>query len=294
MKKINALSIKNYFKTKREETSVVRWIIFIVFLIYAFVMVYALTWAVLASLKTHVEFILNPNGMPQQWALKNYLEAFEILTASGNNLFVMIFNSLWITFLSSLISLTVCTMSAYIMAKYEFIGKKVILFIIFTAMMVPLYGSTATLFKLIYQLGIYDSPLFLIKSASGLGTIFFILRSYFMTLPNEYMESAQIDGAGDLRIFIQIMVPMAVPSIMSLMLIMFVSGWNDYMTPIMYLPSYPTLASGLYVYEQIAKFNMNKPVYFSGVIMCAIVPLVIFAVFREKFMTNISIGGLKG
>ncbi|MCL2752251.1 MAG: carbohydrate ABC transporter permease [Firmicutes bacterium] len=277
-----------------KETSPARIIVFVVFAAYALAMLYALAWAVMGSLREHVSFIQNPNKLPTEWLFSNYREAFTLLSASGNSLVRMIYNSLWFTISKALLSIAVAGMCAYVVARYEFVGKKAVLFILLVVMMIPIYGSEAALFKLTRQLRIYDSPMLLILSMSGTGVNFFILRSFFMTLSKEYSESASIDGAGHMQIFLQIMLPMALPAIATLLLLGFIGVWNDYMTPIKYLPSYPTMASGLFIYETVAKHNMDKPVYFAGVMMCAVPPLLLFVMFREKFMTNMSIGGLKG
>ncbi|MDR2202332.1 MAG: carbohydrate ABC transporter permease [Clostridiales bacterium] len=277
-----------------KQTAPARIVTFIVFFIYAFTMVYALGWAVLASLKTHIEFMLTPNAMPEKWLFSNYVEAFSVLNASGANMFTMLFNSLWLTLVNSMISVVVSCAVAYVVARFNFVGKKVVLFVQFVLPMVPIYGGGAAGYKLIHQLGLYDNPLFVLKSASAMGMIFFILRSFFLTLPKEYEESAAMDGAGYFKVYAVIMLPMALPAIASIFLMCFIGGWNDYMMPIMYMPSYPTLASGLYIYETLSKFNINMPVYFAGIVICAIPPVILFSISRSKLMTNMSVGGLKG
>ena len=289
-KTLRARIKKKYFA----EICITRVVVFFIFVIYAFSLIYALLWGFLSSLKTHVEFMTSPNSLPKEWLFGNYIRAFDLLTASGNSLGSMFFNSIWLTIFSSLISVAVSASAAYVCARYRFVGRRMIMAIQYGVLMIPLYTSSSAGYKLIMDLNLYDSPLYLIKSASALGNIFLILMTFFSTLPDGFAESAEIDGAGHTRIFLQIMLPMAMPSIMSIFLLCFITGWNDYMTPIMYLPSYPTLASGLYVYESVSKFNMDKPVYFAGVMMCAMIPLVIFGIFRDKFMTNVTIGGLKG
>lgn len=276
------------------EICVTRVIVFFIFALYAFTLIYALLWGFMSSLKSHVEFMTSPNALPKDWLFGNYIRAFKLLTASGTSLISMFFNSIWLTVFSSLISVTVSAMSAYVCARYKFVGRRLIMAIQYGVLMIPLYTSNSAGYKLVMDLGLYDSPLYLVKSASALGNIFLILMTFFSTLPNGFAESAEIDGAGHFRIFLQIMMPMAMPSIMSIFLLCFITGWNDYMTPIMYLPSYPTLASGLYVYESVSKFNMDKPVYFAGVMMCAAIPLVIFGIFRDRLMTNVTVGGMKG
>ena len=84
-------------------------------------------------------------------------------------------------------------------------------------------------------------------------------------------------------------------SILTMVAVMvFIGGWNDYMTTIMYMEKFPTLAAGLYFYQRELEYASNEPLYFAGALMCAVPVLTIFAVFQNKFMENITVGGLKG
>lgn len=285
-------SIKRYFIQQLTVGNVVA---FVVFALFAFSMVYAIAWAFMASLKDHIEYTINKNNFfPENWRFGNYLEAFKLLNVRGNNVFNMLFNSIWLMLGQSLISMAVCCTTAYIMSKYDFVGKKVINVIIIASMMIPLYGSMASTMRLYMKTGMYNSPLILIASASGVGSMFLILRSYFNGVSWQYAEAAKIDGANDFTIYVRIMLPIAMPAIGSIMLVMLINAWNDYTTAIYYLPDYPTIASGLYLYKTIAGFNVNMPVYFAGVLMAAVPTFILFIVFQKQIMSSITTGGLKG
>ena len=142
--------------------------------------------------------------------------------------------------------------------------------------------------------GMYNSPLILLASASGVGSMFLIMRSYYNGLSWEYAEAAQIDGASDLSIYIRIMIPLAKPCLMSLGLLMLIEGWNDWATSVYYLPDFPTLASGLYIYEKISTFNVNYPVYFAGIVISFIPTMLLFIFFNEQIMNSVTTGGIKG
>ena len=90
------------------------------------------------------------------------------------------------------------------------------------------------------------------------------------------------------------MLPIAKPAVMSLFMVMLINGWNDWATSVYYLPDYPTIASGLYLYEKISSFNINFPVYFAGVVMACIPTMILFLCFQEQIMNSITTGGLKG
>jgi ABC-type glycerol-3-phosphate transport system permease component len=104
-----------------------------------------------------------------------------------------------------------------------------------------------------------------------------------------------LDGAGHHKIFWKISLPLVLGPISALYIITLIGFWNDYMSSLMYMPSFQTIASGLFVYKQVAaqKF-MNMPVYYAGVIVSTIPAVIIFILFQDKIMTSITVGGLKG
>lgn len=292
MRKDIKKSAKRYFKQQLTAGNIVA---FIVFALFAFSMVYSLAWAFMASLKDHVEYTIGKDVFfPKSWLFGNYLEAFKLLNVRGNNVLNMFFNSIWLMFGQSFISMAVCCTTAYIMSKYDFVGKKVINVIIIASMMIPLYGSMSSTMRFYMNTGMYNSPLILLASASGVGSMFLILRSYFNGVSWQYAEAAKIDGANDFIVYVRIMLPIAMPAIGSIMLVMLINAWNDYTTAIYYLPDFPTIAAGLYLYKEIAGFNVNMPVYFAGVFMAAVPTFILFIVFQKQIMSSITTGGLKG
>lgn len=292
MRKDIKKSAKRYFKQQLTAGNIVA---FIIFALFAFSMIYSLAWAFMASLKEHIEYTIGKDVFfPKNWLFGNYLEAFKLLNVRGNNVLSMFFNSIWLMFGQSLISMTVCCTTAYIMSKYDFVGKKVINVIIIASMMIPLYGSMSSTMRFYMNTGMYNSPLILLASASGVGSMFLILRSYFNGVSWQYAEAAKIDGANDFIVYVRIMLPIAMPAIGSIMLVMLINAWNDYTTAIYYLPDFPTIAAGLYLYKEIAGFNVNMPVYFAGVLMAAVPTFILFIVFQKQIMSSITTGGLKG
>ncbi len=276
-------------------TNPMRILAFIIFALFAFTILYSLVWAFFSSLKSPTEYTLyKAELLPKEWLFSNYIKAFGLLEVSGNSIFVMIFNSLWLAIGQAFISCMVASATAYVVTKYDFIGKKVVYAVIIAMMMIPLYGSFAASYKMYRTLGIYDTPFILITSASGGGMVFMIISSYFKGVSWEYAEAATIDGSSDLRIYFEIMLPLALPAVGSIFLVMFIGSWNDYSVPIYYLPHYPTLASGLYIYEKISTFNINYPVYFAGILLSCVPTFLLFIIFQEKILSSISTGGLKG
>lgn len=267
--------------------------VFVFFVLYAVIMLFMILWAVMASFNEHNELLINNSFFPTTFHPENYFNAFETLDAGGVSYFNMVWNSIWFVGSRILVSMATITCGAYALGRYKFTGRKIIMTVLIVCMMIPVYGTGSATLIMYNKLHVYNNPLFFLTSTSILGTTVLVVMTFFQSMSDTYEEAAKIDGANKLQVFINVYFPMVLPSVSAIAINAFINGWNDYMTTLYYMPSFPTLATGLYIYEQAAKYTMNKPVFFAGVIMCAIPPLVLFAVFSDKIMKNVSIGGIK-
>ena len=151
-----------------------------------------------------------------------------------------------------------------------------------------------TAFKVYTALGIIESPLLLLAFAGGFGFNFMVLYSFFKSLPSSYIEAGFIDGAGHFTCFLKIMLPQAIPVVSALAIVSSINFWNDYTTPLLFLKNFPTLSSGLYMYQIINTRNLDMPVLFAGILMSMIPIVVLFAIFQNSIMDISLSGGLKG
>ena len=290
---MNVDIIKLAKKKPKRTTNIARIGVFTFFVLYSVAIIFMLVWAVLASFNEHNELLVNNAFIPSTFHFENYLKAFETLEAGGVSYINMIWNSIWFVGSRTFISMATITCGAYALGRYKFTGRKVIMTVLIVCMMIPVYGTGSATLIMYNKLHFYNSPLFVFASTSILGTTVLVVMTFFQSMSDTYEEAAKIDGANKVQIFLSVYLPMVLPSVSAIAINAFINGWNDYMTTLYYMPDFPTLATGLYVYEQAAKYTMDKPVFFSGVIMCAIPPLVLFAVFSDKIMKNVSIGGIK-
>lgn len=280
---------------KHKKISLTRLLIFFAFTFYAVSLIYPLVWAFLSSLKESTEYMTNNKmDLPKDWLFSNYLKAFEGLNIDGKDMFDMFFNSIWFTLGGTLAGVGVSCMTAYAVAKYRFPGSKLIYWTAVISMMIPIVGSLPSQFKIYTALGIIESPLLLLAFLNGFGFNFLVLHSYFESLPRSYMEAAFIDGASHFQCFWRVMLPQAKSPIMALSLVSAINFWNDYNTPLLFLKDYPTLSSGIYMYQVINTRILNMPILFAGILLTAVPVLILYAFFSNKIM-NISLeGGIKG
>ena len=269
-------------------------IVFIIFALYAFTLFYAMLWALGMSLKGQEEYYSNPNGFPQAWLFSNYITAFKSVQVDGNNMIVMFNNSLWYACGGAVLQVIASAVVAYAVAKYKFPGRGFMYGLALVTMMIPIVGSFPSQYRVYNILGILDTPFLLITKFSGFGFNFIVLYSFFKTLSWTYAEAAFMDGASHLRVFLNVMLPMSLPVMGSLFLVGTIQLWNNYMEPILFLQSYPTLMSGLYIFQLQSSRDMNYPVLFAGLIISVIPVALMFIFFQNTIMESMSVGGIKG
>ncbi len=286
-------------KLKRQKNvgqKVVYGIVFAYLCLHCLSLIYPLLWLIISSFKDSYEYMtVSPFAFPEKILLHNYVEAFDLIKVRGTSFFGLLFNSIWWSIGNTVLNLFMSSLVAYTMAKYKFGAHKFIYAIIIMIMVTPIYGSGAAAYKLAVDLGIINSPLLLIKSLGGYsGFNFLVLFSFYKSISWSYAEAAFMDGAGHFEVYFKIMLPMALAPVLSLAIVVWIGIWNGYMEPLVYLYDYPTLATGLYVYEKDMTRAINYPVYFAGVTMCLAPVITLFICAQDMIMNSISTGGLKG
>lgn len=285
-------------KKKREKKSksflAAKIIAFVLFAVYAFTLFYAMLYAISLALKTQLEYDDSLVGLPKSWQFSNFVKAFTAVEVNEQNMIVMFINSLWYAVGGAALGVIASAIVAYVVSKYRFPGHALIYGIALVTMMIPIVGSFPSQYRVYNTLGILNTPLLLITKFAGFGFNFIVLFSFFKTLSWTYAEAGFIDGASHLRVFVKIMLPMALPVMGSLFLVSMVQLWNEYMEPNLFLQSFPTLASGLYVFQVRMSRNMNYPLLFAGLIVSVLPVIVLFACFQKVMMESMSVGGIKG
>lgn len=268
--------------------------VFVLFALYAFTLFYAMLWALGTSLKTQEEYYENVNGLPRSWMFYNFVKAFTSVKAGEHGMVVMFVNSLWYACGGSLLGVLTSAVVAYVVSKYKFPGRSFLYGLALVTMMIPIVGSFPSQYRVYNILHILDNPMILVTKMAGFGFNFVVLYSFFKTLSWTYAEAAFMDGASHLRVFLRVMLPMSLPVMGSLFLVATIGAWNNYMEPILFLQSYPTLTSGLYIFQLETSRNVDYPVLFAGLIVSVIPVVLLFVFFQNTIMESMSVGGIKG
>ena len=286
-------------EAKTNGEKILHGIVFCIFLFHSLTLIFPVLWMAMSSFKGALEYMSdigqNAFDLPNTWKFDNYPKAFKVLKIRGTDFFGMTFNSIWYTIISTGLSIIMPAITGYIMAKYKFPGRTVIFNIAIISMVIPIVGSAASRLRILSFFGLLDSPLYtVINSLGGFGGTFLVYYGFFKALSWSYAEAVMIDGGGHYTVFFRIMLPQAAPILLTYAIINAIGFWNEYESIILYLPSYPTLAAGLFEYQGNAIREANYPIYFAGLIISTIPTLLLFSVFSNRIMTSISVGGLKG
>lgn len=201
----------------------------------------------------------------------------------------------------SIILAVVPAVGAYMCAKYKFKFSKIQYTIYLLFMMIPIVGTYPSELAFLRATGLYDT--FIgnwIQKFHFSGMYFFVYFAFYQGLSDAYAEAAEIDGASQLSVLVKIIMPLSVNMLGAVFLIQFINLWNDYQTPMLYLPTKPTLAYVVYLFSQLnapglsSEVKGKHPVEIAACLMLALPILAIYCVFNKKLVGDISMGGIKG
>lgn len=285
-------------------------LMFILLIIYTLVLFVPLFWGLNVSFKTFNDATMDPFGIAWPPHFENYgtvFNEFKIEIDLLNNAGLIIGSKvyymehmLWFTFVyavcCSFINVAVVCVVAYITARYNYRICKIIDATVIVVMILPIVGSMASELRIMQALGLYDSlwGMMIMKANFVGGTTFLIFNISFKGLPRDFSEAAEIDGASNLSVMLNVMLPLAKNMFFTLWLLLFIQFWNDYQTPLLYFPSKPTLSYGLFKFAT-SSTGFGKEIQFklAACFLLMLPILIIFLFTSERLIGNVSMGGLK-
>ena len=189
--------------------------------------------------------------------------------------------------------------TAYACARFKFRFSKFLHTLVIVVMMIPIVGSLPSEIEVARSMNILNTIWGLwIMKANFLGLYFLVFYDIFKSLPDSFSEAARIDGANNWQIFMRIALPLIKNTFLTVLLIKFISFWNDYQSPKVFMPSFPTIAHGLhFVMNETAKegsIHTEVPARMTMVIMTATPITVLFMIFQKRLLGNLTMGGVKG
>jgi multiple sugar transport system permease protein len=254
-------------------------------------MVIPFLWMVSTSLKTTAQSMaFPPEWWPAPFVWGNYARIWDFMP-----FFTFLLNSVKIAFFVVCGQLLTCSLAGYAFAKLRFPGRRALFLVLLSTMMIPSEVTLIPVFVIMKSLGWINTHYSLIVPAF-FGSVFgtFLLRQFFLTLPNDLEDAARIDGCSPFGIYWRIMLPLAKPSLATLAIFTFMGTWNDFMRPLIYLSDMDkmTLPVGLALISNHQ--DIRIPLIMAGA-MLSLLPIVVFYVCGQKyFVRGIALTGMRG
>ncbi|WP_079508048.1 sugar ABC transporter permease [Mesobacillus jeotgali] len=266
---------------------------YLVILVMFAIIIYPLLWIVGSSFNPG-QSLSGSNIIPKNATLAHYKELFD---TSKSAYLYWYWNSLKVSVLTMLFTVILVSLTAYSFSRYRFIGRKNSLMTFLILQMIPNFAALIAIFILALLTGLLDTHLGLILVYVG-GAIpmnTWLMKGYLDTIPKELDESAKMDGAGHLRIFFQIVMPLATPIIAVVALFAFIAPFGDFILARILLRTEEkyTLAVGLY--DMVAKqFGAEFTTFAAGAVLIAVPIAILFLSFQKYFVSGLTAGGTKG
>ena len=276
-------------------------IIYIALIAMTISIIVPVLWVFMASFKRNAEFIgkgTNPWALPEQLQWQNYVTAF--VDAEMGEFFL---NSVIVTALALILLLVIALPAAYALSRFDFKGKKILnvafmagLFVNINYIVVPIFLMLSGANRMLGVDFFLDNRfiLALIYASSSLSFSIYLLSGYFKPLPKGFEEAAYIDGCGYFKTMVSIMIPMAKPSILTVILFQFLSFWNEYIIAFTVMNEHNTLAVGLKNLMAVERTATNYGIMYAGLVIVMIPVLVLYICVQKQLTKGMTLGGLKG
>lgn len=268
-----------------------RSIVYVLLSVVALIWIYPFIWMITASLKTQDEFFASGLSLiPKSLNFENYVRAWN-----NANFGVYFKNSIIVTVSVVVIVLLATSAAGYVMGRYAFVGKKLIMGIFMASITIPLVFTVIPIYELLKEMGLEQNLLGLILAEAGGGHVIFLMlfSSFYGGIPKELEEAATIDGSGFLKTYSSIMFPLAKPIMATVVIMQFIWTWNSFLLPLIVTLSRPelrTLAVGLYALR--GENVVDWTVIAAGACI-AVLPIILIFICLQRYFVDGVAGAVK-
>lgn len=276
-------------KTRRKY-SVGYWTMLAVMTLGAITMIFPTVWMLLCSFKTQNEiYQMPPSFFPKQFNFDNFASVFKQMPFGRYYL-----NSVGTGLLNTLVGVITSSLLGYIFAKYEFPGRDTIFLVVLACMMIPYETLMPTVYKLQVKMGWTNT--YLVLTVPYFCNIFgiFLMRQFFVDLPNDYLEAAEVDGCGQLRTWWSVAMPMAKSMISTLVIFLFMASYNSFLWPLISVNSRSLMTLPVGLESMLSDRGSQYSMLMAASSMVILPVCVIFAVMQRQFIEGMTAGGIKG
>lgn len=187
-------------------------------------------------------------------------------------------------------------MSAYIFARFEFKGKNILFAVIGMSMLIPTSALIFPIYKLMNTMGLYNTKagLILVYMSIAMPSVLFVLRSYFLTIPKEMEEAATIDGAGFLRTYVMIMLPLAKPAMATAAILIYMASWNDFLYNLMLSSGNNARTVSVALSQFLSMFGSDYGQLFAASFVVVLPSIILYCLLQKRIESALLAGAVKG
>ena len=260
---------------------------------WAVTVIFPMIWMIYSSFKTDQELFFSPWAAPVELQWDNFARAWTKAHVGD-----YLLNTLIVVVPALLLTLIISAMAAYVLARFEFVGRRFLFYMFLSGMLFPVFLALVPLFNLVNQLKMLNTfhGLILVYIAYSLPFTIFFLTGFFKTLSIEIEESAIMDGANPYQVFFKVMLPMASPGLISMGIFNFLGMWNQYVLPLVLISD-----ESKYMLSQGLAFMLFKQFYendwsalFAALTIIMVPTLIVYITFQKQIQDGITTGALKG
>jgi raffinose/stachyose/melibiose transport system permease protein len=276
-------------RNAKKRTPVWEFVVSIILVIYTFITLYLLLSTVMNSFKTRKDLVSNILGFPRSFTLDNYR---TIIVDEG--FFQYFLNSIILEILGLSLLIAFSSMAAYGMAQYQFKVKNALMTYFMIGLMFPLQLGILPIYMILKTLHLVNTLFGLaLLYAANMSFPLFVFYNFFKAVPEALIESARIDGAGERQIFLTIIVPISKPVFSTIAILNFVTIWNDFYLPLVFLTKAQVRTMTLEIYSYMQNFLRNWNKIFAAVTIALLPIIIVYFVFSEQIVAGLTGGAVK-
>jgi len=266
-------------------------VLYLILIVFALTTLFPLVWMGYSSLKSNRDIVKSALALPGTLHPENYLNAWN--TAQIGSYF---FNSVFVSLVSVVLTMVIAAAAAFILAKFRFRGRRLILGLFMIGLLIPLQAVLVPLFSQMRDLRLLNTPwsLILVYTAFGLPLSLFLMESFISAFPDSIMEACFMDGASVPRIFLAIILPMCGPVIATTTILNFLNNWKEFSFALVFISSEAKKTLPLGLYNFLGAYTADYAGLMAALTIATVPTLVLYLLLQEKIITGMSAGSVKG
>ncbi|MDO5136271.1 MAG: carbohydrate ABC transporter permease [Eubacteriales bacterium] len=280
----------NIRQKKKRSALIQRTVLYVLLILIAFIMLIPFAWMISASLKLEKDVFSYPiQWIPQVPQWQNYKEIWEKVP-----LLTGFFNTIKLTFFTTVLQIVTSSFAAYAFAKLTFRGRDTLFMMYVLTISIPWQVYMVPQFKMMTMLGLTDSHLGIVLMHAFTAMGVFLMRQFFMGIPDALLEAARIDGLSEYGIWWKVMMPLSKSALATLAITSFTFEWNDFMGPLIYLSSTNKKTIQLMLRMFNSQYSSNYAQIMAAAVVALIPVLILFIFLQKYFVEGIASSGIKG